>query len=144
MLQSFGLIRSNLLNEFIYKRPAYYAVQHMAGFFDDLVVPAGEVEHTSNAYRKITVAGFNKQETPVRLIWYNDRIPDDKLEWDLVNITIKGTSFKDPVYVEMISGKVFDINSADWENRGKDVVLRNLPVWDSVIMIAERAQVSLK
>ena len=144
MLQSFGLIRSNLLNEFIYKRPAYYAVQHMAGFFDDMVVPAGEVEHTSNVYRKITVAGFNKQETPVRLIWYNDRIPDDKLEWDLVNITIKGTSFRDPVYVEMISGKVYDINAADWENRGKDVVLRNLPVWDSVIMIAERAQVSLK
>ena len=29
MLQSFGLIRSSLLLEFIYKRPAYYAVQHM-------------------------------------------------------------------------------------------------------------------
>ena len=37
MLQSFGLIRSNLLHEFIYKRPAYYAVQHMMSFFDDAV-----------------------------------------------------------------------------------------------------------
>ena len=35
MLQSFGLIRSNLLLEFIYKRPTYYAVQHMMSFFDD-------------------------------------------------------------------------------------------------------------
>ncbi len=30
MQQSFGLIRSNLLLQFIYKRPVYYAVQHMA------------------------------------------------------------------------------------------------------------------
>ena len=41
MLQSFGLIRSNLLLQFIYKRPAYYAVQHMMGFFDDAVKPVG-------------------------------------------------------------------------------------------------------
>ena len=45
MLQSFGLIRSNLLHEFIYKRPAYYAVQHMMSFFDDAVKPVGLLEH---------------------------------------------------------------------------------------------------
>ena len=144
MLQSFGLIRSNLLNEFVYKRPSFYGVQHMAGFFDDMVKPLGELEYISNAYRKMTVAGFKKQEAPVVLIWYNDRIPDDNLAWDLVDITIKETNFKDPVYVEMISGKVFEIDKSNLSNDGNSTKIKNLPVWDSVIMIAERAQVNVK
>ena len=144
MLQSFGLIRSNLLHEIIYKRPSYYGVQHMVSFFDDAVDAIGEMEYTSNAYRKVTVAGFRKEGNPVALVWYKDQIPGDELKWDLVSLTIKKMNFKDPVYVEMISGKVYEINKSDWENKGADVVLKNLPVWDSVIMIAERQQVKLK
>ena len=144
MLQSFGLIRSNLLNEIIYKRPSYYAVQHMAGFFDDTVDAEGMLEFETNAYREITVAGFKKEESPVVLLWYHDRIPDDELQWDAVGLTIQNTNFNDPVYVEMISGKVFEIDKSDWENSGKDLRFKKLPVWDSVIMIVERNQISLK
>jgi len=144
MLQSFGLIRSNLLHEIIYKRPSYYGVQHMVNVFDDTVKPVGELEYTSNAYRKMTVAGFKKEGSPLVLVWYKDQIPGDELKWELVNLTIKNTNFKDPVYVEMISGKVFEIGKPDWENKGTDVVFKNLPVWDSVMMIAERSQVIVK
>ena len=49
-----------------------------------------------------------------------------------------------PVYVEMISGKVYEIDKSDWENKGDDVVFKKLPVWDSVTMIAERSKVPLK
>ncbi|HYW77961.1 MAG TPA: hypothetical protein VE890_00220, partial [Thermoguttaceae bacterium] len=69
MLQSFGLIRSNLLHEFIYKRPTYYAVQHMMNFFDDAVSPVGILQYESDSPRKITVAGFNKAGTSVALLW---------------------------------------------------------------------------
>lgn len=144
MLQSFGLIRSNLLHEIIYKRPSYYGVQHMVSFFDDTVEAIGEMEYTSNAYRKMTVAGFLKEGNPVALVWYKDQIPGDELNWDLVSLTVKKMNFKDPVYVEMISGKVYEIDKLDWENKGADVVLKNLPVWDSVVMITERSQVKLK
>jgi hypothetical protein len=144
MLQSFGLIRSNVQHEIIYKRPSYYGVQHMAGFFDDTVEPTGILEYSSNAYRKLTVAGFKKEETPVALLWYNDQIPGDEMKWDLITLTIKNTNFKDPVYVEIVSGKVFEIESTDWENKGGDVVLRKLPVWDCVIMIAERSKVKME
>lgn len=144
MLQSFGLIRSSLLNEIIYKRPQFYGVQHMAAFFDDKVKAEGELDYSSNAYRKMTVAGFEKEGTPVALVWYKDRIPDDNFEWDIVSLTIKGKNYRDPVYVEMISGKVYEIDKSDWENKGDNVVFKKLPVWDSVTMIAERSKVPLK
>jgi polysaccharide biosynthesis protein PslG len=141
MLQSFGLIRSNLLHQFIYKRPSYYGVQHMVNFFDDDVKAVGELEYESNSPRKMTVAGFKKNGKHVLLVWQKDQIPSDDLKWDLVDITINGVSFIDPVYVEMITGKVFEIDKSTLKNKGGNVFLRKLPVWDSPVMITERSQV---
>jgi len=144
MQQSFGLIRSNLLLQFIYKRPVYYAVQHMMSFFDDAVRPVGLLESQSNSTRTLTVAGFQKQSTCVALVWYSDQVPSDELKWDPVDLTIKSVKFQDPVYVEMITGKVFNIDKASWKTDGANVAFTGLPVWDSPIMIAERSQVELK
>lgn len=144
MLQSFGLIRSNLLLEFIYKRPSYYAVQHLVSFFDSQVKPVGLLEHTSDCPREVTVAGFEKEGTPVVLVWFSDEVPGDALEWDPVNLTIQGAVFQDPVYVEMITGKVFELAPSGWKAEGKSVTFTGLPVWDSPMMIAERGKVPLK
>jgi hypothetical protein len=144
MLQSFGLIRSNLLHEFIYKRPSYYGVQHMAGFFDDSVKAVGQLEHESSSPRTMSVAGFQKAGTSVVLAWYSDKIPSDELKWDLVDLTIKGVKFQDPVYVEMITGKVYEIGRSDWQSAGQNTAFARLPAWDSPVMIAERAQVEMR
>ncbi len=143
MLQSFGLIRSNLLHEIIYKRPSYYGVQHMVSFFDDTVKPVGELSYESGPSRKMTVAGFKKENTSVVMVWYKDQIPSDNLKWDSVDLTIKGTNFKDPVFVEMISGKIYEIDKTTLKNKGENTMFQRLPVWDSPIMIAERSQVNI-
>jgi hypothetical protein len=138
------LIRSNLLHQFIYKRPAYYAVQHLVGFFDDKVKPVGLLTHKSNCPREITVAGFEKEGTSVILLWYSNKIPSDALKWDPVDLTIQGASFRDPVYVEMITGKVYELDRPSRKKDGKAVSFTKLPVWDSPMMIAERSKVDLK
>jgi hypothetical protein len=144
MLQSFGLIRSNLLLQFIYKRPTFYAVQHMMGFFDDGVKPVGILEVESDSPRKLTAAGFEKAGTSVALLWYSDQIPGDELAWDKVDVTIKGVTFKNPVYVEMITGKVYELDKSTWTSAGGNTTLTHLPAWDSPMMLAEREQVELR
>ena len=144
MLQSFGLIRSNLLHQFIYKRPAYYAVQHLAGFFDDEAKPLGLLAHDSDCPRAITVAGFEKEGTSVVLLWFSDQVPSDALEWEPVDLTIRGATFRDPVYVEMITGKVYELAASGWKADNKTVKLTKLPLWDSPVMIAERSKTTLK
>lgn len=143
MLQSFGLLRANLLSDIMYKRPSYYGVQHLTAFFDESVEAVGIMEYNSRAYRDMTVAGFTKENTPVALVWYNDRIPGDDFEWEIVDFTIQGIKFQDPVYVEIISGKVYEIDKTDWEVKGQDSNFKKLPVWDSPMMIVERSEVTL-
>lgn len=144
MLQSFGLIRSNLLHQFIYKRPAYYGVQHLVSFFDDEVKPIGLLAYESDCPRKMAVAGFEKVGTSVALLWYSDEVPSDSLKWDLVDLTIRGATFEDPVYVEMITGKVYELDRSGWKTEEKTVKFTKLPVWDSPVMIAERSKTELK
>ncbi len=138
VLLSMGLLRSNLKKEVVYKKPAYYTVQHMVSSFDNTVIPVGELKYESNSTRTMTVAGFEKEGKPVVLIWYNDEIPGDDLEWDLIDLTIKNTNFKDPVYVDLMSGYVYEIDNSKWKNKKDNAKFRDLPVWDGVIMIAER------
>jgi hypothetical protein len=144
MLQSFGLIRSNLLHEIIYKRPSYYGVQHMTSFFDDEVKAVGELKYESDSPRKMTVAGFKKNEQPVILVWYKDQIPSDELKFDLVNLNVKGVKFQDPVFVEMITGRVYEIDKSKVKISGENTSITALPVWDSPVMISERSLVNLK
>ncbi len=144
MQQSFGMIRSNLLLQFIYKRPTFYAVQHMMTFFDDAVKPVGLLACETAAKRKPTVAGFEKSGTPVALLWYGDQVPSDALAGAPADLTIQGAAFKDPVYVEMITGKVFELAPGSWASEGGNTRLAQVPLWDSPVMLAERAQVPVR
>lgn len=144
MQQSFGMIRSNLLLDFIYKRPTFYAVQHMMSYFDGAVKPVGVLACESDSKRTLTAAGFEKAGTSVALLWASDKIPSDELAWEKVSVTVKGVAFRDPVYVEMITGKVFELDASMWKSEGGNTALKQVPVWDSPMMLAERAQVPLR
>lgn len=144
MMQSFGMLRADLNHHVIYKRPTFYAVQHMMTFFDNAVKPVGLLACESEAARKITAAGFDKAGSSVVLLWYSDKVPDDELAWDKVDLTVKGAVFQDPVYVEMVTGKVFELGKGSWSSANGNTRLTQVPMWDSPMMLAERAQVPLQ
>jgi len=114
------------------------------GFFDDEVKQVGLLPYDSDCARTITVAGFKKEGTSIVLLWYSDEVPSDSLEWDLVDLTIQGVTFHDPVYVEMITGKVYELDQSGWKAEEKSVKFTKLPVWDNPVMIAERSKTNLK
>jgi hypothetical protein len=144
MLQSFGLLRTNLLKEIVYKRPSYYAVQNVVNILDGTVSSSGFLDYAANTLRKLSVVGIKNDTTFGIMLWYNDRIPSNDLNRDLVDITIKGVMLRDPVYIDMITGKVFEIPHYNRRIMGSDTRFRDLPVWDSPVLIAERSQVKMK
>ena len=120
------------------------AVLKKMSFFEDAVKPVGVLQYESDSPRKLTVAGFEKAATPVALLWYSDQVPSDGLAWDRVGVTVKGVAFKNPVYVELITGKVYELDKSAWKSAGGNTTLTQLPMWDSPMMLAEREQVPLR
>ena len=146
MLQSFGLLRMNLLGKFLYKRPSFYGVKHLAGLLSADVYPSGvEVEYCGG--RKIASVGLSDAGGKLLgvMLWYCDRIPGDSLEKTPETITVHHPQFEEPVYVEPITGKVHrlvDTVILRGAAQPDHTTYTNLPMWDSPVFIMEKSSVN--
>jgi hypothetical protein len=138
-----GIIHVNEDKTVDHPKLAYDGVKHVAGLLNGAFVSTGKLEYVSDSKRSISVAGIKNKKKSAMLVWYDNQVPDNNLQWDPVALTVIGVNFKQPVYVEMISGKVYEIDKRTWKNVGGNVEIRNLPVWDSPVLLAERTQVQM-
>ena len=151
MLQSFGLVRSNTLKEFVYRRPSWYAMRNVYALFDDETLPQKHLElkdfpvrtradPRETKPRNLACTLFSRYGQALRLYWFCEARPDSRLEFDRVDLTIPGKLYR-PVWVEMITGRIFEISGDKIEWRKDETVLKDVPMWDSPVMIASRTAV---
>ena len=134
MLQSFGLIRSNALHDFVYRRPSWYAARNMFSFFDDGVRPVGlETLHRNG--REVSLGRFEKDGRGLALVWYSDRLPDDALEFDRIDLSDALSPMEDALVCDMVTGKVYPL--------GRDG-LHKIPVRDCPVLVSSRASVDFE
>ena len=142
MQQSFGLLRTNLFKEVVYKRPSFHAVQHMVNLFRPELRSAGRLNHESNTPRRLTVAGIERQKDGTlvgAVVWQNDRIPSDNLAFEPIELWIEGLTLKDPVLIEMITGRIYALPKYHGHSGDGRMKFTGLPVWDSPVVILERS-----
>lgn len=145
MLQSYGLIRMNLKSVPQYLRPKYYAVQHVTSIFTpDLYSDDSISLSASNTDTKMHVIGVGKNDKPIGcLLWLGGERPSSTLERTLVDISLNGINFKDPVYVDLLTGYVHSL-AACTSGGDNTTSLKYLPLWDSPVYIVERSEVDFK
>ena len=141
MLQSFGLIRSNALKEFVYRRPSYYAMQNVYAIFDDDMLPQRH-QSVNIAGRDVACSLFSRLGQRWRFYWFCGERPSSDLSFTPVDLDIP-ERLNRPVWVDMITGRVFEIpgDSVVWKK--DSMTLRNVPLWDSPVAIASRRAVTL-
>ncbi len=139
MQQSFGLMRTNLLNKTVYRRPAYYAVQHLVNILTN-EYHSSQLLCKFKSSRKIQVCGIanSKGKNVGAIIWYGDKTPSSDISWDRVNASIYGLDIQNPVYIEPITGKIFDVK---YKKSSDKIVFPKLPVWDSPMIIIDKSEV---
>lgn len=143
VLLSMGLLRANDNKEVLYKKPAYYAVQHVMSIFDSSAKTREAVTFSTASKRSIHVASFEKGDRPVLAIWFDGEVPSDDLTFTPTDMIISGLAFRSPVYVELITGRVYGLSSDHCRQEGSELILTGLPLWDSPILIMEQSQLQL-
>ncbi len=141
MLQSFGLIRSNTLKEFVYRRPSYYAMQNVYSLFDNDTLPQKHLT-VKIAGRDVSCNLFKRFDQSLRVYWFCDRQPSSDLEFTHVNLDIP-ENLDRPVWVELITGRVFEIPDSSIERRKDGMTLKGVPVWDSPVIVSSRRAIAL-
>ena len=142
MLQSFGLVRSNALKETVYRRPSYYAMQNVYAIFDDDTLPQGRGTVRA-AGREMESAHFKRFGQSWRFYWFCDRRPSSDLAFERVDIEIAEKLLR-PVWVDMITGRVFEIPESSVGQTESGISLKDVPMWDSPVAIVSRCAVALR
>lgn len=147
MIQSFGLVRMDLLHRPMYKRPSYYGVQHLTSVLtDDL--HAVDLKFVAHGDREIKCIGLANKEGEVigAMLWYSDYNPTDQLDKDNVSMTIYDFDVPSLVYVEPITGYVHDLRSVITRGgkEGGNVRFSGLPMWDSPIFVIKKSALNLR
>ena len=55
-----------------------------------------------------------------------------------VNFTILNVNFDQPVYVDILTGNIYEIPENQIDKKGNKTIFKQLPIYDSPILIADK------
>jgi len=142
-INSKGLLHVHPDRTVHHAKQAYRAVQHVTALFDDTVrrVPDFQAKLSGGADdAKYAVFGYRAADAhPLVTLWRRSDTPGKRPEMEELSLTLPDACFEDPVWVDLRSGRVFDMDDALWKTEDGGTTFGRVPVYDSVVVIGERA-----
>ena len=151
-----GIIESDTSKRAIRPKIAYYAMQNVASVFDDnlvrikhlddthnvnATVPMGNVKYNKGTDRSIAVYGYEHKSSKKQVftIWNNEYIPTNTNVVKNLNITILNANIDQAVYVDILTGAIYEIPDNQIDKKNNKMVFKNIPIYDSPILIADKS-----
>ena len=155
-----GILKSDSTKKVIRPKIAYYSVQNVTAIFDHSLqrirkmdatydqtfVPKNkaEIAYTKSTDRSLAVYGYQHSTTKKQVftIWMDDYIPTESNKTRNLTLTFSNANFDQPVYVDIITGGVYDIPATQWKKTGDMYTFTNIPVYDAPILIADKSLIN--
>lgn len=123
---------------------AYKAAQNVFSLFDSGV----ELQNNKPATNQTTVYAFQyrhkKTATNIITLWSGEERPAEEYELKPTTITVSNGKFKRPVYVDLITGKVYEVPKANCKKTGATYTFSEIPVSDYPIVIADKSAIAIQ
>ena len=75
-------------------------------------------------------------------VWDRSGTPSDTNTTVAARITVKGCTIKEPVWVDLVSGRIYAFPTERVTREGDVLVLNDVPVYDAPVLIAEKRLVT--
>ncbi len=138
-----GLLRATAEKKVEKVKLAYYSVQNLVSVFDNTLERIKEPV-VAVMYDKSTASFGYKNKTTghgLAVMWDNSGTPDDAFVTRPAQVVVKGLAFKEPVWVDLVSGRIYEIPGDRVMKAGEFTVFRNMPLYDAPVLIAEKGLV---
>jgi len=139
-INSKGLLKTNPDKTIERTKMSYKAAQHVFSLFDDQIelLKIKPISNQSSVYAFQYQHKQNKGSLVT--LWSGDARPAETYESKLTTITVEG-NFKNPVFVDLISGKVFEIPKDKYKKVGNQFIFSEILVPDYPVLVADKAVV---
>jgi len=121
-------------------KTAYYAVQNVVSVFNDNLELIPDYPCAVTCERAVQVYGHQDRRSgsQVCVFWDKSEVPSDFHKTVNATLKIKGGRFKDPVWVDTITGGVYAIPPEKMGVEGDTLIFRDIPVYDAAAFITEK------
>lgn len=139
-----GLLESDNEKKVVRPKHTYFVLQRLASVFDNTLVPLEDFQYKLSANIPLAIYAYKQRESNNHLItiWLKNGIPND-FNWKFYqDLKFKKVKFKEPVYVDMLTGDVFEIDDKNWKMDANDVSFLNVPLYDSPVLLTEKSLIT--
>ena len=141
-----GMVKIRSMDDMSIERPklVYFVVQRVFSLFDDqletLVNTKPTVDQeTVNAFAYRHKANGGSLVT----LWSKEARPAEAYTPKPTTLTIEGR-FRQPVFVDLITGKAYEIPQKQWAKKGQTHTFTGLPVPDYPVLVADKGALILQ
>ena len=148
-INSKGLLATKSDKTVDHPKPAYRAVQHVTAVFDDAlrrvsgrlvtVTRDGQAVKAIEAYLYERSASEGRSQGGHVLTLWQNVAPGESMASRPVDVTVPGGRFADPVFVDMLSGRVYALPVDRVLRNQEAVAFRAIPVGDWAVLLADRS-----
>jgi len=123
---------------------AYYAVQNVVSVFNDAVELIPDFVCAVTCVKPTAVYGhrFKGNGKSIVVFWDRSNVPGNVNDTVPATVKIKDARFAQPVWVDVISGNVYEIPDGNISVEADTMTFTNIPVYDAPVFIADRDMIS--
>jgi hypothetical protein len=112
--------------------------------FNDSVTVNGEAKVEVSPADGLSVYAFRDRETGHDLIalWDSSAMPIDPCELTTVDVAVTDLKLSDPVWVDLLTSRIYRIPAANISKVGRTTTLKEIPVFDSPAILTDRSILS--
>lgn len=138
-----GLLKINDKRNLAKVKMAYYAVQNVVSVFDDNLVRQKDYACTIQCEQPITWFAYRHEKagSDVLVFWNGTTYPRDTNETLPATIRVEGGKLADPVWVDLITGRIYEIPADCKTLQEGKLVLTKIPTYDAPTLITDRSLV---
>ncbi|WP_020603913.1 GH39 family glycosyl hydrolase [Spirosoma spitsbergense] len=145
-----GLIQSDLDKTAIRPKVAYYAVQNVTSVFDNTLELVPNANPATTATESVSIFQYHRNagrekagKKQVVTVWLDSKTPNNLFQTTPIDITLQTGNFDNPVWVDMLTGHVYEIPKSSWSKSDSTYTFKAIPVYDSPVLIADISLLNL-
>ncbi len=142
-MDRYGLVKTDKQYRLLKVKMAYYAVQNVVAVFDNTLVrvPDGLVAVQCPKATACDVYRKRPGGQPVVVFWDKSDVPSDRNDTVSATITIAKGPIAEPVWVDVITGGIFELPKDRMSSEGENLIFKDIPVYDAPAFIADKSLV---
>lgn len=138
-----GLLRATADKKVEKIKLAYYSVQNCVAVFDEALERVKDAAITVTYPKDTASFAYRHKSTEQNLVvlWDKSDTPGDAFETQPAQVEIRGLAIREPVWVDLVSGRVYEIPADRITRAGDSTTFKDIPLYDAPVLIAEKGMI---